>query len=160
MIRRLLKIAISVSLGLILLLAASGNVLDYDANFEAVQHILSMDMTPPGPLKWRAITSPTLHHLVYLFIIVTEFASSALIFYGASILWRARAAEAAVFNAAKDWVIGGLGLGLLLYVFGFMAIGGEWFQMWRAGVYNMQEPAFRFIGTVGLAMVFISLDDR
>ncbi len=31
--------------------------------------------------------------------------------------------------------------------------------MWRAGVYNMQEPAFRFIGSVGLALVFIALPE-
>ena len=40
-----------------------------------------------------------------------------------------------------------------------MAIGGEWFQMWRAGAYNMQEPAFRFIGSVGLVLLFINQRD-
>lgn len=156
---RLAKIAIAFSTGILILLVALGNVFDYGANFDVVQHILSMDMIPPNPLKWRAITSPALHQIFYLFIIGTEFVSAALTLYGAWILWRARAGGAAAFNAAKSMAIAGLCVGFLLYLLGFMAVGGEWFQMWRAGVYNMQEPAFRFIGSVGIAMIFIALAD-
>jgi predicted small integral membrane protein len=156
---RLAKIAVAFSAGFLILLVALGNVFDYGANFDVVQHILSMDMIPPGPLKWRAVTSPALHHLCYLFIILTEFASAALTLSGAWLLWRARAEAAAVFNNAKSAAVAGLCVGFLLYLLGFMAVGGEWFQMWRAGVYNMQEPAFRFIGSVGIAMIFVSLAD-
>jgi predicted small integral membrane protein len=159
MIVRLAKIAVALSSGVLILLVALDNVFDYGVNFEVVQHILSMDMTPPGPLKSRAITSPALHHLCYLFIIATEFVSAALTLYGAWNLWKARAGGAAAFNEAKATAIAGLCVGFLLYFLGFMAVGGEWFQMWRAGVYNMQEPAFRFIGSVGLAMIFIALAD-
>jgi predicted small integral membrane protein len=146
-------------MGLALLMVALDNVLDYGTNFDAVQHILAMDMIPPSPLKWRAIASPALHHLFYLFIIVVEFASGALTLYGALVLWRARDAGGRAFDAAKDFAVAGLALGFLLYAFGFMGVGGEWFQMWRAGVYNLQEPAFRFIGMLGLSLVFVSLAD-
>jgi predicted small integral membrane protein len=156
---RLAKIAIAFSAGFLILLVALGNVLDYGTNLDVVQHILSMDMIPPSPLKWRAITSPALHQLFYLFIIATEFVSAALTLYGTWVLWQARAGGAAAFNAAKSTAIAGLTVGFLLYLLGFMAVGGEWFQMWRAGVYNMQEPAFRFIGSVGIAMIFIALAD-
>jgi predicted small integral membrane protein len=156
---RLAKIAVVFSAGVLILLVALDNVFDYGVNFEVVQHILSMDAIPPSPLKWRAITSPALHHLCYLFIIAVECLSGAVTLYGASILWKARAADAATFNAAKGAAVAGLCMGFLLYFVGFAAVGGEWFQMWRAGIYNMQEPAFRFIGSVGLAMIFISLAD-
>ncbi len=159
MIVRLAKIAIAFSAGVLILLVALDNVFDYGVNFDAVQHILSMDMVPASPLKWRAVTSPTLHHLCYLFIIATEFVSAGLTLWGAWSLWQARAGQAATFNSAKSLALAGLCVGFLLYFLGFMTVGGEWFQMWRAGVYNMQEPAFRFIGSIGLAMIFLALAD-
>lgn len=159
MIVRLAKIAIAFSAGVLILLVALDNVFDYGVNFDVVQHILSMDMVPESPLKWRAVTSPTLHHLCYWFIIATEFVSAGLTLWGAWSLWQARAGRAAIFNSAKGIALVGLCVGFLLYFFGFMAVGGEWFQMWRAGVYNMQEPAFRFIGSIGLAMIFLALAD-
>lgn len=158
MIVRLAKIAIAFSAGVLILLVAFDNLFDYDPNFEVVAHILSMDMIPSSPLKWRAISSPALHHLCYLLIIATEFVSAGLTLSGAWILWKARAGRAAAFNSAKSLALAGLCVGFLLYFFGFMAIG-EWFLMWRAGVYNMQEPAFRFIGSFGLAMIFVALAD-
>ncbi|MGJ0391729.1 MAG: DUF2165 family protein [Methylocystis sp.] len=159
MIVRLAKIAVAFSAGFLILFVALDNVFDYGVNFDVAQHILSMDMVPQSPLKSRAITSPALHHLCYLFIIATEFASAALTLYGAWTLWQARAAGAATFNSAKAMAIAGLCVGFLLYFLGFMTVGGEWFQMWRAGPYNMQEPAFRFIGSIGLAMIFIGQAD-
>jgi predicted small integral membrane protein len=159
MMVRFAKIAVAAAAGVLILLVALDNVVDYGTNFDVVQHILSMDAIPPTPLVWRAITNPALHHLCYWFIILSEFVSAGLTLYGAWLLWRARADAATAFNHAKGPAIAGLAIGFLLYFFGFMAIGGEWFQMWRAGVYNMQEPAFRFIGSVGVAMIFIALAD-
>lgn len=159
MIPRLAKIAMAASSGVLLLLVAINNILDYGVNYEVVQHILSMDAVPASPLAWRALTSPDLHRLCYALIIATEFAAALLSLYGASRMWRARRMRAKAFNASKGFAVGGLALGFLLYHFGFMAIGGEWFQMWRAGVYNLQEPAFRFIGAGGLALIFVSMAD-
>lgn len=159
MIPRLAKIAMTFSSGVLLLIVAINNVLDYGVNYEVVQHILSMDAVPQGPLAWRAIASPELHRLCYALIIATEFAAALLSLYGAWRMWRARGQRAKAFNAAKGVAIGGLAAGFLLYHFGFMTIGGEWFQMWRAGVYNMQEPAFRFIGALGLVLLFVSMTD-
>jgi predicted small integral membrane protein len=158
-IPRLAKIATAAASGVLLLLVAVDNVLDYSVNYEIVQHILSMDSVPPTPLAWRAITSPTLHRLFYALIIATEFAAALLSLGGAWRLWRARGLSARAFNAAKGVAVAGLATGFLLYDFGFLAVGGEWFQMWRAGAYNLQEPAFRFIGTEGLALLFVSLAD-
>lgn len=159
MIARLAKIAVTTASGVLMLLVAADNVIDYGVNYDAVQHILSMDAVPSTPLGWRAITSPTLQRALYDLIIATEFMAAFLSLYGAWRLWRARRESAKAFNAAKGVAVAGLTTGFLLYAFGFLAIGGEWFQMWRAGPYNLQEPAFRFIGTEGLALIFLSLGD-
>jgi predicted small integral membrane protein len=158
-IPRLAKIAVTAASGVMMLLVAADNVLDYGVNYDAVQHILTMDAVPPTPLSWRAISSPVLQRLLYDMIIATEFAAALLSLYAAWRLWRARRESAKTFNAAKSAAVAGLATGFLLYDFGFLAIGGEWFQMWRAGGYNLQEPAFRFVGAEGLALIFLSLSD-
>jgi predicted small integral membrane protein len=38
-------------------------------------------------------------------------------------------------------------------------VGGEWFQMWQSQIWNGQESAFRFIGSIGLILIILSLDD-
>jgi predicted small integral membrane protein len=131
---RLAKIAVAAAAGALLALVALDNLLDYGTNFEVVQHILSMDMFPESPLKWRAVTSPALHQLCYAFIIAVECLSAAATLFGALALWRARAAAPAEFERRKAFAIAGLCAGLLLYLFGFMAVGGEWFQIDRKSV--------------------------
>jgi predicted small integral membrane protein len=161
MILRFAKIFLTACVGALALLIGLDNVLDYGTNFAAVEHILSMDTIPRGsPLAWRAITSAPLHHLVYLFIIVVELASGALCLLGARRLWTARGLSAAAFNGAKDWTILGLVAALSLYFLGFTIIGGEWFQMWRSEGWNMQEPAFRFVGAVGIVLLFVAQRDE
>jgi predicted small integral membrane protein len=118
-----------------------------------------MDQVPAGsPLEWRAVTSVTAHRLLYAFIIAVEFAAGALIVAGVWRLMMMRKAEAALFNAAKNVAIAGLALAVGLYLFGFMAVGGEWFQMWRVGD-NLQQAAFRFIGCAALVMLFLAQPD-
>ncbi len=53
-----------------------------------------------------------------------------------------------------------LAIGFTLYFFGFLIIGGEWFQMWQSPQWNMQQPAFRFLVSIGMMLIFICLPDR
>lgn len=146
--------------GALTLIAGLDNILDYGANFAAVQHILSMDaIGPNSPFAWRAITSAPLHHLAYVGIIAAELGSSALCFAGAGKLFRARRCSLQSFTRAKDIAIAGLVVALGLYFFGFLVVGGEWFQMWRSQVWNMQQAAFRFIGSVGVILLFVAQPD-
>jgi predicted small integral membrane protein len=158
-IERTVKIAIVFAMGVIMLLVATGNIFDYGANFDVVQHVLSMDTVPDTPLKWRAVTSPWLHHLFYLVIILTELSSGAIATYGGVVMWRARAGDSAAFNGSKSVAVAGLALGFLLYAFGFMGVGGEWFLMWRSEPYNLEDAAFRFMGLLGFSLIFLSLRD-
>jgi predicted small integral membrane protein len=161
MIVRGAKISFVVFVGIFGLIVGFDNIIDYQTNFEVVRHVMSMDTTHPGNrLMWRAITNETLHHLVYWIIIATELFFGGVSIFGAWRLFRALRADAALFNAAKDTAVLGLAVGFALYFFGFMIIGGEWFQMWQSAQWNMQEPAFRFIGCVGFVLLFLSLPDR
>jgi predicted small integral membrane protein len=159
MLIRYSKMLLAAALGALILLVAINNVTDYNTNYEVVSHVMSMDQVPPdSPLGWRAVTSPTLHRMLYAFIIAVEFTAGALILVGVWRLLLTRNAEAARFNAAKDVAIAGLALAVGLYLFGFMAVGGEWFQMWRSGP-DMQQAAFRFIGCAALVLLFLGQRD-
>ncbi|WP_159726472.1 DUF2165 family protein [Methylosinus sp. Ce-a6] len=160
MIVRAAKILLAACAGLLGLVSGLGNIFDYDTNFEVVRHVASMDTThASAALMSRAILSDMLYRLIYAAIIATELAYGALCIYGALRLFGARRDDAATFDAAKQFAIGGLALGFALYFFGFMIVGGEWFQMWRSADWNFQQPAFRFIGSLGFILVFVALPE-
>ena len=160
MITRGAKIFLVASTGLMLLIVGLDNILDYGTNFDGVRHTLSMDaISPPSPLAWRAITSPILHHLFYWLIIAAELAGAGVALYGAWRLAQVLRLDARSFNGAKETAVLGLAIGLALYFTGFMVVGGEWFEMWRAGDWNMQQPAFRFVGSVGVVLIFLVQPD-
>ena len=141
---RLVKTGMVASTALLALLVAYNNVSDYGSNYEFVRHTLSMDTTFPGnALKGRAITSPAVWTLGY---------------WAAWRLMRAWRMPTA-FNAAKQYVVIGVGLGFLLWFTGFMVVGGEWFLMWQSKQWNGQEAAFRFYMTLLAVGIFVSLPD-
>ena len=127
------KAALVAAVALFASLVTFGNLTDYDTNFVFVQHVLSMDtIFPFSTIKYRAITSPALHHAAYAFIIAAEAATAVLCWIGAAALARRLRADAAAFNRAKACAVLGLTLGFLLWQVGFMSIGGEWFGMWQS----------------------------
>jgi predicted small integral membrane protein len=157
---RLVKTAMVASTALFALLVAYNNLADYNSNYQFVRHTLSMDTTfPDNALKGRAITSPALWTIGYGSIILVEALTGLVLAYGALRLALAVRAPAAVFAAAKPYVVIGVGLGFLLWFTGFMVVGGEWFLMWQSKTWNGQEPAFRFYMTLMAVGIFVCLKD-
>jgi predicted small integral membrane protein len=143
------------------LLVAVHNVVDYGSNYEFVRHVLSMDTISPGnALMGHAITSPALWHLAYWMIIIAEAATGLVLAWAALRLAVRLSAPAGRFNAAKDLVVVGAGLGFLLWFLGFVVVGGEWFAMWQSKEWNGQEPAFRFYVTLLLVAILVVQPDR
>lgn len=159
---RLIKIALILSTGVYCLLIAYNNIVDYGSNFIFVQHVLTMDTTFPANTvrATRALLDPRLHHIAYLFIIAAEFVIGLICLVGAIQLSQILRKPASSFNEAKSFAILGLATGLLFGFVVFLVLGGEWFQMWQSQIWNSQNAAFRFIGTIGLILLFVALDDR
>jgi predicted small integral membrane protein len=157
---RLAKIATVASIALFASIVAFGNITDYGTNFAFVQHVLSMDtIFQRSTTRYRAITSPALHHLAYAVIIATEALTAVLCWIGAVALWRKRRADAATFNRAKTFAVAGLTVGFLLWQLGFMTIGGEWFGMWQSKSWNGVPSAFRFVMVTMAVLIFVALPD-
>jgi predicted small integral membrane protein len=161
MIVRLSKAVLTLLLGILALLVGIDNIIDYETNFAFVRHVLSMDTTFPGnKLLWRAITSEWVHHGAYAGIIAAEIAVGLLCAAGAWRIFAARSQAARAFNGAKQAAIAGLSAGFAFYFFGFLVVGGEWFQMWQSQTWNGQEAAFRFAASFGLVLIFVAMEDK
>ncbi|WP_338507202.1 DUF2165 domain-containing protein [Pseudomonas poae] len=157
---RYAKIILVVMLAAFAALAAFNNLTDYTSNFNFVQHVLSMDTTFPGnAAMWRALNVPWLWHAAYWLIIAGEALTAVLLAAGALMLWRARHRSGQQFNRAKACAIAGLTAGLLVWFFGFMVIGGEWFLMWQSQEWNGQNAAFKFYAAILGVLVFLNQPD-
>lgn len=157
---RISKVLFVFSAALFAAFAAMNNLLDYQINFAAVRHVLSMDSVfPDNNSMWRAVTAPWLHHLAYWLIIVTELAIAVLGFRGAFELWQARR-DAAAFNRQKTKSVLALALGVLLWFTGFIVVAAEWFLMWQSQTWNAQEPAFYFSASFLLILILLAQEDR
>jgi len=151
------KIIICLSLSIFALLVGFNNLADYGSNYAFVQHVLSMDTVFPGnALKSRAILDPTLWSLAYGLIIFAEFVTGILLAVGVAYLIKA-INNPKEFTHAKNWIYLGCLVGLLLWFFGFIVVGGEWFCMWQSEQWNGVESAFRFAVLIMLTLVFIAM---
>jgi predicted small integral membrane protein len=119
-----------------------------------------MDTTFPGnKLTGRAITNPTLWNVAYGAIIAAEGVTFLLLAIGAIAMLLAIGAPATGFQRAKLWVVAGVTLGFLVWFFGFMVVGGEYFAMWQSKTWNGQEAAFRFYITMLAVLIYVMQPD-
>lgn len=157
---RIAKTIMVACLALSALIVTFDNLTDYDTNFEFVRHVLSMDTTFPGNgLLYRRMTSPVLWNAAYCVIIAGEGLTALTLASAAIALATQLRAGGAGFNRAKRFVFVGAALGFLVWFFGFMVIGGEWFQMWQSVEWNGQQPAFRFYLTILAVLIFVNQKD-
>ena len=158
---RIAKVVMVGSLALFAFVVTFDNLIDYDSNFEFVRHVLSMDTTFPGnALQYRRVTSPVLWNAAYWLIIFGEGLTSLTLAAAAVALMRALRSDADRFNRSKRFVLIGAMLGFLVWFFGFMVVGGEWFQMWQSHSWNGQEAAFRFYLTILGVLIFVNQKDE
>lgn len=159
MILRWAKIALVASVAFSYTVLIFDNLTDYDSNYQFVRHVLMMDTTfPDNRGMWRAIGSPAIDTLFYATIIAWEIATCLLLWWGVVRLMRALRGSASEFDRAKAVSFAGLTLSLLMWLVGFLAVGGEWFLMWQSPVWNGQTAAAREFAVVGI--VFLILQQR
>jgi len=160
LIVRLAKIAMTAALAAFAFIVTYDNLVDYGTNYEFVKHVLSMDTTFPGnKLMGRAITDPRLWAVGYAGIIAAEGIVFLLLLIATIAMLFALRAPSAGFQRAKVWLVAGATLGFLVWFFGFMVVGGEYFAMWQSKTWNGQEAAFRFYMTLLAVLIFVNQSD-
>lgn len=157
---RLSKIAMTAALAAFAFIVSYDNIVDYKSNYEFVKHVLSMDTTFPGnALMHRALTSPQSWAIAYGIIIAGEGLTFLLLTLGALAMLRNLRAPADEFQRAKTWMIAGAAAGFLVWFFGFMAVGGEYFAMWQSQTWNGQTAAFGIYAAILGALIFVNQPD-
>ena len=157
---RAAKLSLVLSVALFYTIVVFNNLTDYDSNYQFIRHVLMMDSTFPGNRgMWRAINSPTIHTLFYVFIIAWECVTAFLCWWGGVRLALAMRGPAAAFHQAKRTAIVALTLSSLMWLFAFLSIGGEWFLMWQSKTWNGQDAAFRMFTVVGIVLLLVALPD-
>ncbi len=160
MLVRLCKAAMLLGLSVFAFLVTFNNLVDYGANFQFVQHVLSMDtIFAEHMAERRAITTPWMWHAGYAMIILGEALTFVGLAWGALRLLAARHQPAEVFQRKKDVAVAGATVGFLVWFLGFMAIGGEWFLMWQSDIWNGQQAAFRFYLSILAVLIFVNQRD-
>ena len=157
MILRITKILLVFGVAVFLTLVVFNNVTDYGSNYQFVRHVLMMDSTFPGnTAMWRAINSPALHTAFYLSIIAWEFLAMSLCWVGGARMLRARRYSAAECERSKSVALMGLTVNLVMWLFAFLSVGGEWFLMWQSKSWNGQAAAFRMFTVVGVVLLLVA----
>jgi predicted small integral membrane protein len=154
------KIVLTSISSLFFLLVFFTNATDPNSNYQFVRHVLGMDTTFPGnAAMYRAVRLPLVHKAFYASIIGWEGLCCALIGAGTLKMWRARAAGAAEWKAAKVLASVGLTAGMVLWYLAFLCVGGEWFLMWQSRIWNGQDAAARMFAVMGVSLLFLNQPD-
>ena len=82
-----------------------------------------------------------------------------LLWWGGIRLARTLRAPAATFIQAKTLAIVALTLSLLMWLVGFLTVGGEWFLMWQSKQWNGQDAAFRMFTAIGIVLLLLAQPD-
>ena len=152
--------------GLFVLLVAFGNITDFGTNQAFVQHVLSMDTTnfggTPGEgldpaVMWHAITEPVLQNIGYVLIIAWE-AAAGIVLAVAFGYWIAERGRG--YATARALTTIGLLMIVILFMGGFIDIGGEWFMMWRSTAWNGEDAALRSAILALASLVFVHLPSK
>ncbi|EFU6080242.1 DUF2165 family protein [Campylobacter jejuni] len=101
---RFSKIIILLTVASLAGIVVFGNVTDYNSNFQFVSHVMSMDTKPDylgNAIVYRAITSPVIHHIGYIAIILFETFITLTALKGAYDMFKARNLDAQSFHNAK-----------------------------------------------------------
>lgn len=160
MIQRLSKSLLVMAVAIYVTLVVFNNLTDFGSNYAFVHHVLWMDSTFPGNHgMWRAIHPLWVHALFYDGIIGWEIVTAVLLWAGSVQLLRAVRQPAGAFQKAKPLAIGGLTVGLLLWLVAFMAVGGEWFLMWQSLRWNGEKAAFRMFAVMALVLLYLAMPD-
>jgi predicted small integral membrane protein len=139
-----------------MVLVTFGNITDYGTNEQFVQHVFAMDTTfKSEDMMWRAITGHGWVTAAYVLVIIWE-ALTSLVLLAGCVAWASPRRRAAARKlSALGWL-----MQLMLFAGGFLAIGGEWFQMWQSSKWNGLESAMRYVLLASIGLILVHLAAR
>jgi predicted small integral membrane protein len=155
---RLLKVILVFCVGAQALFYAIQNVVNLDAAYAAVAYVLSMGDHAVYPQHFApAVTWSPLVWAALAVVIVGETLAGVLCGYGTVTMWLARRGSADAFRHASQPALLGCGIGVVVWLGLFMAVGGAWFQMWQTeGGRHSLEGAFMYAVSSAVVLLFVN----
>lgn len=158
---RQIRISIAVAFTFYMALVCFNNITDYSSNFTFVSKVSGMeDVFSRESTGWRSIQNTTIHHIMYISIILVELCITATLMAGSLKMIRNYKSSAEVFQSSKKLTITGLASAMLLFLIFFITIAGEWFLMWQSEKWNAQQTAFSLTTIFLLALIFMNQDEK
>lgn len=156
MIDRYLKIAFVAALGVMSLLYVIHNIVNIDTAYYVVGYVLGLEGNTIFKINVLPPITGSLVPVMAWIIFAFEIATGLVCLWGAWTLWRARAADADAFHAAKGTARLGAGLAVLTWFGIFGVLGGAGYQMWQheIGTGSMSD-AFKFSVWGLLVLVYL-----
>ncbi len=126
------------------------------SNWPFVQGVISGDGVPANSgFGWRFIDATWFHATGYPGVIAGESITGILLLIaGVSGLRSSRTCPR--WGASQKWTYAGGIVGLAVFFFGFMVVGGNWFIMYLNSKWNGLEPAFQNAVMTMLMLVFVT----
>ena len=113
------------------------------SNWPFVQGVLSGDGVPADSgFEWRFIDATWFQAISYIMIMTLE-TITGIVLLVAGFKGLRGSHNAARWSSAQKWTFIGGFLGLGVFFFGFMVVGGNWFIMYLNSKWNGLEPAFQ-----------------
>lgn len=157
---RMVAVTLSLITALQMTLVAFGNITDFGTNQAFVLHVFAMDTTFRSPhMMWRAITDHGVPTIAYIAIIVWE-SLTALVLIAGCVAWIRTLFGPREPLVARQLSTCGWLMELMLFGGGFIAIGGEWFQMWQSSKWNGLMAAFQNVIIATVALILTHLPER
>ena len=126
------------------------------SNWPFVQGVLSGDGVPADSgFEWRFIDATWFQALSYILIISGEALTGLTLLIG-GILGLRRSGSCPRWGNTQKWTYAGGTLGLVVFFFGFMTVGGNWFIMYLNSKWNGLEPAFQNSVMTGIMLMMVT----
>jgi len=113
------------------------------SNWGFVQGVLRGDGVPADSgFEWRFINATWFHAISYITIMALETLTGILLLV-AGILGLKHAQNSEHWSRSQKWTFAGGFIGLGIFFFGFIVVGGNWFIMYLNSKWNGLDPAFQ-----------------
>ncbi|MGI9295489.1 MAG: DUF2165 family protein [Pseudomonadales bacterium] len=155
-----IKISLMLSIAAWGLASGLGNLVDYEGGSSVITLVMSMQLLPDAPGQWRAINSPALAHIAFVFVWGAKFATAILCTYSALKMWQARNHEQD-FNDAKTSGLIGAGISMMMLMFAFNVMSSSYFDTYLDHELGATSNLYSFIyfGFIALNSLYISQKD-
>lgn len=128
------------------------------SNWPFVQGVISGDGVPADSgFQWRFIDATWFQAISYVLVMAMETLTGVILLIAG--LKGLRAAQSSSrWDRAQKWTLVGGFLGLGVFFFGFMVVGGNWFIMYLNSKWNGLEPAFQnSVMTVSMLVLTVAV---